>query len=155
VQSRVEQQALTSDHLEACGMTDLTNPIQRPAGLPGSARSPDRLPLHPLVCAETVHHGEGVDVYVRGDLDLASSPALIRRLLELLNLPIRSLTLNLAELDFIDSSGLAALNTIHANAEERRITFTLASIPPQALRVLELTGLSQHFNVVHHQPTTN
>jgi len=101
-----------------------------------------------LLRAETVHDGEGVVVFVRGELDLASGPALGRRLFELLSLPITWLTLDLAELEFIDSSGIATLNTARNAADEHGIVFRLASLPHQARAVLDLTDMIGLFTIV-------
>src|SRR5262245_60426894 len=122
-------------------MTDITHPVQRPAS---DYSTPA---FGHLLCAETDRHDDRIVVYVRGELDLASSPALVRRLLELMNQQIDTLTLDLAGLEFIDSSALAALNTVHTSAQDRQIAFTLASVPPHARRVLDLTGLTEHFNL--------
>jgi anti-sigma B factor antagonist len=111
-------------------------------------RAPVDYPESHILCAETVHDGDGVVVFVRGELDLASGPALGRRILELLSLPITWLTVDLAELGFVDSSGIAMLNNARIAAEEHNICFQLAAIPHQAQRVLELTTMDELFTFV-------
>jgi len=107
-----------------------------------------------ILCAETVHDRDGVVVFVRGELDLASGPALGRRVLELLSLPISWLTLDLAELTFVDSSGIAMLNYVRRTAEEHNVGFRLAAVPHQAQRVLEITAMDELFTYVDPEPTS-
>ena len=97
--------------------------------------------------AEIADAGSGVVVSVSGDLDLATAPDLLRRLRELLARPVDALTLDLGELGFMDSSGIAVLNTTRTDAEERGIGFSLVAVPPQAIRVLELTGMTSLFRL--------
>jgi anti-sigma B factor antagonist len=104
-----------------------------------------------ILAAETVHAGDGVVVFVRGELDLASGPALGRRILELLSLPIEWLTLDFAELTFVDSSGVAMLNHARTAAEERNVCFQLAAVPHQAQRVLELMAMDGIFTFVDQE----
>ena len=53
------------------------------------------------------------------------------------------LTLDLAEVSFMDSSGLALLIEIANRAEDLRLT----GLPDNLRRVLEITGLLGHFRV--------
>ena len=96
---------------------------------------------------ETVHAGSGAVVFTRGELDLASAPAFLRRLLALLSLPIDTLGLDLAKLEFIDSTGIEALDRARMSAGERGVTFTLSSVPDQARRILALTDMLARFDV--------
>jgi anti-anti-sigma factor len=89
--------------------------------------------------------GDEVVVSVAGELDLATAPTLLRCLESVARLPIEGLTIDLAELTFLDSSGLNALNQIRLLAAERKLPFALASIPPCAQRVLEITGMEAVF----------
>jgi anti-sigma B factor antagonist len=96
--------------------------------------------------AETVHANGAATVFVRGDVDLASAPALRSRLFELLCLPIERLTLDLSELDFIDSSGLQVLNDVRKHTAAHDVRFALASVPRCAQRVLEITDMDGLFD---------
>jgi anti-sigma B factor antagonist len=88
-----------------------------------------------------VEDGSGVVVSVNGDLDLATAPVLARRLAELLALPLDSLTIELAGVEFMDSSGLKVLNQARQGANERSVLLELASVPRCVQVVLEATNM--------------
>ncbi len=100
----------------------------------------------------SVHHGDGVTVFVRGELDLASAPALERRLDELFAMPLQSVTLDLAELAFMDSTGLHTLDRLRRDAAERRVRFTLAAVPAVVERLLRVTGMETVFDIRTRAP---
>src|SRR4051794_40990471 len=77
--------------------------------------------------AETAHCADEVVVSVRGELDIASAPPLRRRLCDLLSTTPERLTVDLHDLEFIDSAGLHALDAVRRLADERHVIFTLAS----------------------------
>jgi anti-sigma B factor antagonist len=83
--------------------------------------------------------GDGFVVVLEGDLDLASAGEVRRRLLQLLTLPINRVVVDLGELTFMDSSGLAALCATRQAAVEQGTELVLHDLPPQARRVMELT----------------
>jgi anti-sigma B factor antagonist len=99
----------------------------------------------PLGCFTEVRQGSGVVVFVTGDLDLATAPALSRRFAELLSLPLDSLTIDLAGVEFMDSSGLKVLNQVRVGADERSVPLALASVPRSVQVVLEATNMDGLF----------
>jgi anti-sigma B factor antagonist len=101
----------------------------------------------PHLAATVTHEGDGARVLVTGEMDLATAPDFERQVVALLELPVASVTLDLAGLDFIDSSGLRALVAIHEAADEHRVTMTLHSVPEQARSVLEITNLAARFAI--------
>jgi anti-anti-sigma factor len=103
--------------------------------------------LAPSLHCETLEVDGRAIVTLRGELDLASSPELLRQLQLLLNQPITTLTLDLADLSFIDSSGLGTLCRVRQDAEDRGIALDLHRVPDHARRVLEITGLTQLFTI--------
>lgn len=80
-------------------------------------------------------------VSVEGELDLAAAPVLLHELVSTLLLPISRITLDLERMTFLDSSGLETLVRIRRYAADVDIACTLESVPGQARRVIELTGL--------------
>jgi anti-sigma B factor antagonist len=98
-----------------------------------------------LRCRE-VHRSDGVALKLRGDLDLSSAPALLRKCQQLLCLPIESLTLNLGALTFIDSTGVSALVETRGAARDRGITLRLRDVPDHAYKMLSLTGVLPLFD---------
>ena len=87
--------------------------------------------------------GRSVTVAVRGDVDGASSPVLRGLLLDIVdgqgNL---SVALDLSEMTFIDSAGLALLLEMHGRAVERGGTFVLRNPRPSTTKVFEMVGLA-------------
>lgn len=106
-----------------------------------------------LLRAEIANVGEGVVVvHLHGEIDTASAPALMRGLLALFALPIQAMTIDLAALTSIDSSGISVLNTVRTTAADRSVTLKLDALPAQARRVLELTGMLSLFEL--HERST-
>jgi anti-sigma B factor antagonist len=103
--------------------------------------------LAPSLHCETLDVDGRAVVTLRGELDLASSPELLRQLQLLLNRPVTTLTLDLADLSFIDSSGLGALCRVRQDAADRGIALDLHRVPAHARRVLDITGLTPLFTM--------
>ncbi len=76
-----------------------------------------------------------------GELDLATAPRLRDQIVSVVNGGVTHLVLDLARLDFIDSSGLSVLVVAFKRLRERDGELRLRSVPAQALRVLEISGL--------------
>ena len=115
-------------------MTSIADPPPRSSRVSESQTVPLR--------ATAVHEQGRVTVVVSGELDLASTSTLHREVHALLALPIAEIVLDLQGLEFVDSSGIRALNDLRVAAEEHRIPF---SIGPQSVavgRMLELTGMA-------------
>lgn len=103
--------------------------------------------------AMTIEEDSTSIVVVSGELDVGSAPTLLRYLLDLMTAPIDTITLDLNELSFIDSSGLKALIAARADAETVGITLTLRDVAAQPRRVLELTGLDELFDLDVRTPS--
>src|SRR5690242_3138190 len=86
--------------------------------------------------AAAAHQGDGVVVALTGDLDLSTAPSLLRRLQALVCLPIESLTLDLRELSFLDSTGVSTLIEARRSAREHHVVLRLVGVPEQARQVL-------------------
>lgn len=83
-----------------------------------------------------------VVVTVRGEVDLATEPALVAAQDEVAAHDEPHVYVDLTEVDFLDSSGVAALAGLQRHARERRGHFVLSAAGPIVQRVLELTGLA-------------
>jgi anti-sigma B factor antagonist len=93
-----------------------------------------------LAISEQVQ-GATVRLTITGELDLSSVPLLARRLDERLAESPRTLTLDMRDLTFMDSSGLRQL--IELDERATRDSWTLTLIPSRhesARTVLRLTG---------------
>src|SRR4051794_23267265 len=78
---------------------------------------------------DVLYVGDHAVVVCRGDIDLASAPELQRHLSATFALPIAGVTVDLAYVTFLDSSGVATLVAMHGRAAERRIAFRLEAVP--------------------------
>jgi anti-sigma B factor antagonist len=90
---------------------------------------------------------DGVVVALRGELDLAAAPGLQRELLNLLERPVRSLTLDLGGLTFLDSSGLGSLYRLRLAADEHGVPLRLDAVPDHVMRVLDVTAMTPLFDL--------
>jgi anti-sigma B factor antagonist len=78
---------------------------------------------------------------VSGEIDLAAAPLFRDRLGDIIKTTKHDVTVDLAGVTFIDSSGLAVL--VHAHHQLRAVTRTLVITHPSlsVTRVLQITGL--------------
>ncbi|MFC7992522.1 STAS domain-containing protein [Streptomyces pilosus] len=80
-----------------------------------------------------------------GDLDYTTVGEL-RALITALTLqPGQRLVLDLAGLEFCDSSGITAMITAHNHVHAAHADIALAAVPDHILRVLRMVGLDQIF----------
>ncbi|MFH9546959.1 STAS domain-containing protein [Streptomyces sp. NPDC051445] len=82
---------------------------------------------------------------ILGDLDFGHA-AQLRELLPTLTLrPGQRLILDLAGMEFCDSSGITALLAAHHHALAAQADIALAGVPANTLRILRIVGLDQIF----------
>jgi anti-sigma B factor antagonist len=89
----------------------------------------------------------GVDIsllLLRGELDLASAAALRARTDAARG---RGLVIDLADVTFVDSSSLRELLHARAELESRGARLVLVGVPPNARRLLEMTGTLELFDL--------
>ncbi|MGE2721242.1 STAS domain-containing protein [Mycolicibacterium celeriflavum] len=86
-------------------------------------------------------------IHIAGDLDYGRTARLVDAVSELVaaNPDVRELFLDFTDLGFIDSTGLSALLIVHREASRFGVVLHLENRPPQLDRVLEITGLLDHF----------
>ena len=91
---------------------------------------------------------EGNDAVVKlgGELDLSTSPDLQDALAELTGEP-RRVTVDLSDLEFCDSTGLAALLGAHKTLTENGGTLELLAPNPMLVNLVRITGLDDVFVV--------
>ncbi|MEJ8632224.1 STAS domain-containing protein [Streptomyces sp. MS2.AVA.5] len=90
---------------------------------------------------------------ITGDLDYATAPDM-RRALDSLTLTAgHLLVLDLAGLQFCDSSGITALLVARNLAHEHSADIALAAVPANTLRILGIVGLDQVFTIHPDAPT--
>jgi anti-sigma B factor antagonist len=85
---------------------------------------------------------EVVTVTLAGEFDLAAAPEFRSRADEALDAGTAAVVLDLAELSFIDSTGIAALLELHRRLASAGRTMRLVNVGPQPAGVLDITGVS-------------
>lgn len=76
-----------------------------------------------------------------GELDMASAPLLAQELERTADRDVDRVVVDVAELEFCDSSGLAVLMSWHQRCEERGRQLVLRSPQPSLVRLLEITAV--------------
>lgn len=92
----------------------------------------------------TIHSYEQDDQVVlvlRGELDIASAPLFAHAITETLEQSADGVVLDIAAVDFVDSTGLRAILAALALCRERSCTFALTAPTPSVQRLFEVTGV--------------
>jgi anti-sigma B factor antagonist len=89
---------------------------------------------------------ETMIVSFRGEVDLEHSPKAREVLLDCVAKK-QAVLVDLSEVSYIDSSGVASLVEAFQNSKKAGSTFALVSVNPAALRVLELARLDKVFTI--------
>lgn len=84
---------------------------------------------------------------VGGDVDVYSSPALRERLDQLLVAPPHTVVVNMAEVAFLDSTGLGTLVESLKQAEELGGTLRIAGAQERVVKLFRITGLDSVFTM--------
>jgi anti-anti-sigma factor len=84
---------------------------------------------------------------VRGDLDIATAPALREGLVAALGPGTAPLIVDLSAVSFCDAAGLAVLIGIRRRAAARGIVMLLAAPGPRLCALLRVTGLDRSLSV--------
>ena len=81
-----------------------------------------------------------------GDVDLSCSPEARKAILEVLD-EGKNLLINLAEVTYIDSSGVASLVEGYQVAKKMKLQFALISVSDAVMNVLQLARLDSVFPI--------
>ncbi|MEV5176687.1 STAS domain-containing protein [Streptomyces flaveolus] len=87
----------------------------------------------------------GPVLQITGELDYTNAQELREKLTTLTLRPGQRLVLDLAGMEFCDSSGITALIAARNHAHAVQADITLAAVPAHTLRVLRIVGLDQIF----------
>jgi anti-sigma B factor antagonist len=96
---------------------------------------------------ESLPSDDGGSVVVRGEIDMATAPKLRDMLNGLVDAGTTRIVLDCRSLDFLDSSGIGVLIAVRQRLGDDG-ALTLESPPPHVRKVLELTGVSEHLEIV-------
>lgn len=105
-------------------------------------------PVVPLLDIEVSQNGSHIFVALRGDLDVSTATQLRDTLTRLNVEGVSSIVLDLSELSYVDSIGLAMWVTQQKRADRMGIEFLLNRPNSFVLRLLEVTGLCDFLHVV-------
>lgn len=94
-----------------------------------------------------MEYGEHPALFVYGEIDVMTAPRLHETLEEMIAEEPATLLVDLANVTFIDSTGLGTLVVAHRHLEERGGHLRLVSVPANVVQVLEVTGLVNRFNI--------
>lgn len=94
------------------------------------------------------HARDRVIVELTGELDLATAPRLRDRLAVLSEDGHDRITLDLTDLDFIDSTGLSVLVMAYTRAESSGGGMIVRNPSSAVMRIFEITGLASVFTIV-------
>jgi len=89
-------------------------------------------------------NGDTATINFSGDIDMECSPR-VREAIQGLIGKTRSLTVNLAEVEVIDSTGIATLVEGMQQARRRGNQMLLGKVSPQVMKVLKLANLDSVF----------
>ena len=112
--------------------------------LVGGMADETRLSEHPVRGID--RRNGAMVVHLVGELDLYNAPEVRRTLLELCAEAPERLVVDLAEVDFVDSTALGVLIEARTKLANRR-SFLLAAPGLETRRALQISGLDQHLSV--------
>ena len=107
----------------------------------------DEQVVGPDLVLATAREGERAVLSVRGELDAHSAPGLEDQIARLVADGVTKVVLDLAETGFLDSSGLRAILTAQRRLGESGGVLTLQTPSEAVTRLLEITGLTDHFTL--------
>jgi anti-sigma B factor antagonist len=91
------------------------------------------------------HNGRVLTVTVSGDVDLSTSPEVGRTIREAVAAPgVTALRVDLREVEFLDSSGIAVLLNGRRSADEHGVAYRVIGAQGIARRVLQISGAWAH-----------
>jgi anti-sigma B factor antagonist len=91
--------------------------------------------------------GGGIAISAKGDVDLDSSPKLRAIIVESIESKLTPIVVNLTEVTYIDSSGVATLVEGFQLCNKYQGKFRLAGISERVAEVLHLARLDQVFDI--------
>ncbi|HMN98334.1 MAG TPA: STAS domain-containing protein [Miltoncostaeaceae bacterium] len=80
---------------------------------------------------------------LKGELDMAGGDALVRRVTELAAGTSGPIEIDMAEVGFIDSSGVRALLRLHERAVSSGRALRVRNLSPDVRRLLDLIGVTE------------
>jgi anti-sigma B factor antagonist len=107
----------------------------------------DEQVVGPDLVLTTETDGDRTVIAIKGELDAYTAPALEEQIANLGSDSPVNIVLDLSETGFLDSSGLRAILTAHRRLAGEQSTLVLRAPSEPVTRLLEITGLTDHFPV--------
>jgi anti-sigma B factor antagonist len=103
------------------------------------------------IIQQTLPLPDGIQVHPVGDIDLSRSPQLRLELLHLAKSNHKRLVIDLAQVPYMDSSGVATLiETLHQVQRKSGGRLILCSLQPKVLSIFEIARLNMVFTIVEN-----
>lgn len=96
--------------------------------------------------------GNQATVYTAGEIDITTAPALRTALTQCLAEGCTELTVDMTDLEFIDSSGLGVLVWALKQLRTREGRLVVRNAPAIAQKILGISGLSPYLDIVATDP---
>jgi anti-anti-sigma factor len=131
--------------------TDTAGPPPRPPSLrtggdvAASASPPAGVDRIGSFAVDEAVDRDGVTLRLSGELDLVTAPRVERQALDLFARGFQRIVLDLAGIEFVDSTGLRMMLRLQMHAEEQDGLFEIARPSSAAHRLLEVTGMQARF----------
>ncbi len=87
-------------------------------------------------------------VTLAGDVDMGSAPVLRKALLEVIETPFDRLVLDLAGVNYIDSSGVGTIVELRRRTDRSGGDLVLAGLQERVRSVFEITKLDKFFTIL-------
>lgn len=100
-----------------------------------------------LISIDARSVGDRAVLSIVGEIDMVTTPELRSALVTGLEQDVSALIVDLSQVGFLGSSGLAVLVEMHDAAAERNIPLRLVGRSREVMRPLEATGLTELFDV--------
>jgi anti-sigma B factor antagonist len=123
-----------------CPLSATSGDPQSPDSLAGVRDGDDRLTVD-------VQPGALPTLALTGEVDPHTAPLLEQELATLIDEGATAIRIDGSALTFIDSSGLRVLVDAHRRLGATQEALVLAGVSPTLRRLLEVTGLDEHFTV--------
>ncbi len=95
----------------------------------------------------SANDGTSATLSITGEVDVANSPELREALYALIDQGITNVSIDVAGMEFIDSSGLGVFVSALKRIRERSGDLILRSLQPATRRVFDVTGLTKVFTI--------
>ncbi|MEO1401614.1 MAG: STAS domain-containing protein [Cyanobacteria bacterium J06635_1] len=100
---------------------------------------------------ETDRENNSIIIQPEGSVDINSSDALRREILDGVNQGSQTILIDCQDITFMDSSGLSAMVMALKLARDANIRLALCSVSEQASLLFRLTGMDKVFEIFEHR----